>query len=184
MADTAEAQAHLDAETEDITPRSDFWQGAGWIAFGIAVLIGSVTMDRLESQNINPYTVPGLLPGVLGLAMILLGSVLAVRSWRRGAFAQPPAPFTDHQREVRKRVWVVIALCAVYSVGLIGQGLAFWLGSAIFIVAAIVILQRMDHDPGKRRLTPKVWAQALVIGLLAAGITQFVFQQIFLVRLP
>lgn len=184
MADPAEAQAHFDAETEDITPRSDFWQGAGWIVFGIAVLVGSVTMDRLESQHINPYTVPGLLPGVLGLGMIVLGAVLAVRSWRRGAFTEPRAPFTAHQREVRKRVWIVIALCAVYSVGLIGQGLVFWLGSAIFITGSILVLQRMDLDPVKRRLTPKVWVQAVLIGVLASVITQLVFQDIFLVRLP
>jgi hypothetical protein len=184
MADITDAQQHLEAETEDITPRSDFWQGVGWVVFGVAVLVASLTMDRLESQHINPYTVPGLLPGVLGMAMILLGTVLAVRSWRRGAFELPREAFTAHQREVRKRVWVVIALCAVYSVGLIGQGLVFWLGSAIFITGAILVLQRMDHDPAKRRLTPKVWVQAVVIGVLASVITQLVFQDIFLVRLP
>jgi len=31
------------------------------MALGIAILIGSVTMDRLEKQGINPYTIPGLL---------------------------------------------------------------------------------------------------------------------------
>ena len=40
-------------------------------------------MDRLEAQHINPYTVPGLLPGLLGLVMILLGVLLALRSWGR-----------------------------------------------------------------------------------------------------
>src|SRR5437588_354861 len=109
----SDAQAHPGADDEDITPRSDFWQGVGWIVLGLAVLVGSLTMDRLQSQNINPYTIPGLLPGVLGVAMMLLGAVLALRSWQRGAFAQVHAPFTGHQREVRKRVWTVIALCVV-----------------------------------------------------------------------
>ena len=45
--------------------------------------------DRLEQQHINPYTVPGLLPGLLGLMMILLGTILALRSWRRGALSLP-----------------------------------------------------------------------------------------------
>jgi hypothetical protein len=180
----SDVQPHPGAEEEDITPRSDFWQGAGWVVFGIAVLVGSITMDRLESQNINPYTIPGLLPGVLGLAMILLGAVLAVRSYQRGAFTEAPEPFTPHQREVRKRVWTVIAICIVYSVGLIGQGLPFWLGSAIFIVASILILQRMDHDPERRRFTRKLWLQALVVGIAASVITQLVFQEVFLVRLP
>ena len=66
-------------------PRADLRDALGWIVFGVAVLIGSLTMDRLEQQHINPYTVPGLLPGLLGIAMILLGGLLALRSWRRGA---------------------------------------------------------------------------------------------------
>src|SRR5690349_4162109 len=126
MAD-ASAQAQHDEGLEDITPRSDFRAGVAWMVFGAAVLAGSVMMDRLESQNINPYTIPGLLPGLLGIAMMLLGAVMAVRSWRQGALTEPALPFTPHQRETRKRVWTVIAMCVVYSVGLIGHGLPFWL---------------------------------------------------------
>ncbi|MBC5764990.1 tripartite tricarboxylate transporter TctB family protein [Ramlibacter albus] len=177
-------QQHEGDEAEDITPRSDLWQGLGWVVFGVAVLVASVSMDRLQSQNINPYTVPGLLPGMLGIAMILLGGVLAVRSWRRGALAHPREPFTEHQREVRKRVWTVIALCVVYSVVLVGRGLPFWLASAIFITGSILILQRMDRDPEARRLTPRVIGKAVLIGVLAAVITQVAFQDLFLVRLP
>ena len=56
--------------------RADLRQGLGWVALGVAVLVGSITMDRLEKQDVNPYTVPGLLPGLLGLAMMLLGGIL------------------------------------------------------------------------------------------------------------
>jgi hypothetical protein len=177
-------QVHEQDDGEDVTPRSDLWQGLGWVALGVAVLTLSVTMDRLESQNINPYTVPGLLPGLLGIAMILLGGVLAVRSWQRGALSHPRAPFTEHQRETRKRVWIVIALCSAYSVVLIGHGLPFWLASALFVTGSILILQRMNSDPEERRLTPKLWAKAVAIGVIAAVLTQVVFQDLFLVRLP
>lgn len=180
----AQAQPMHDSEHEDITPRSDFWQGVGWLVLGAAVLVGSITMERLESQNINPYTVPGLLPGMLGIAMMMLGAVLAVRSWRRGAFAEARQPFTAHQRETRKRVWTVMALVTVYSVVLVGHGLPFWVASWIFVTGTIVILQRMSLDEQERRLTPRFWLKALVTGLLAAVITQVVFQELFLVRLP
>jgi drug/metabolite transporter (DMT)-like permease len=180
----SDEQAHPGADEEDITPRSDFWQGAGWVVFGAAVLVLSVTMDRLESQNINPYTIPGLLPGLLGIAMMLVGGIVAVRSWRRGAFEHPRTPFTEHQREVRKRVWSVVAMVTVYSVVLVGHGLPFWLASAIFVTGSILILQRMSRDPEEKRLTPRVWVKALVIGVLASVITQVVFQDLFLVRLP
>src|SRR6266480_3508181 len=62
--------------------RSDFLSALGWMGLGVAILIGSVTMDRLEKQGINPYTIPGLLPGLLGIAMTILGALLAGRSWR------------------------------------------------------------------------------------------------------
>jgi hypothetical protein len=154
------------------------------MVLGGAVLMGSLTMDRLEQQNINPYTIPGLLPGILGIAMLLLGALLVLRSWRRGALSQPHLPFTEHQREVRRRVWTVIALCTIYSVGLIGHGIPFWAASAVFVVASIVILQRMSRDDVERRLTPKFWVKAIVIGVAAAVITHLVFQELFLVRLP
>jgi putative tricarboxylic transport membrane protein len=182
MAEAA-AQAHLEQD-EDITPRSDFRGGVGWMLLGAAVLVGSITMDRLEQQNINPYTIPGLLPGLLGMAMLLLGGVLALRSWRRGAFSQPVPPFTAHQREIRKRVWTVIALCSIYSVPLIGHGLPFWVASTIFVTGTILIMQRMSQDPEERRLTPRLWLKAIVIGLASAVVTQLVFQELFLVRLP
>jgi hypothetical protein len=42
---------------------SDLRDALGWLVFGAAVLFGSIRMDRLEAQHINPYTVAGLLPG-------------------------------------------------------------------------------------------------------------------------
>src|SRR2546421_6073994 len=104
-------------------PRADFFSALGWLALGVAVLIGSLTMDRLERQNINPYTIPGLLPALLGAAMIVLGGVLARRSWRRGALAQSREPLTIDRRDERRRIAVVTALCVGYGAVLIGHGL-------------------------------------------------------------
>lgn len=166
------------------TPRADFRAGLAWMLLGGAVLVGSVTMDRLEQQNINPYTVPGLLPGLLGLAMLVLGSLLAFRGWRHGGLGEPAAALTGHQRLARKRVWTVIGLCVLYAGVMIGRGLPFWIASAVFVTGSMLILQRMDLDPEARRLTPRLWAKAIVIGLASALITQVVFQELFLVRLP
>jgi hypothetical protein len=41
------------------TARSEMTEGIGWMLFGIAILIASLRMDRLEAQDINPYTIPG-----------------------------------------------------------------------------------------------------------------------------
>ena len=166
------------------TLRSVFFGGCAWVVFGLAVLVGSLTMDRLEQQHINPYTVPGLLPGLLGLAMIVLGGALAFRSWRHGALREGAPPLTTDQRDERRRIWIVMALCVGYGVVLIGHGLPFWLASTVYVTASILIVQRLSRDPVQRVLSLRAVAKAVVIGVCASFITQWVFQDLFLVRLP
>ncbi len=182
------AQGNTDAGGPDIErpihPRSDWWDGLGWIAFGLAILIGSLLMDRLEKQNINPYTVPGLLPGLLGVMMVVLGGILALRSWRRGALRLALSVPTADDREERRRVWIVIALCVGYAGVLVGHGLPFWLASAIYVTVSILILRRLSRDENERRLTPGAWIKALVIGFASGIVTSLVFQELFLVRMP
>jgi hypothetical protein len=169
---------------EPITPRGDLKDAACWIALGVVVLIGSVTMDRLEQQHINPYTVPGLLPGLLGIMMMLLGGVLALRSLGRGALRLAPTPPSADDGERWRRIWVVTALCLGYGIVLIGHGLPFWLASTIYVMASILIMQRMSRDPAQRRQTARAWIKALTIALSASVITHLVFQEFFLVRMP
>ena len=167
------------------TPRAEFGEGLAWVALGVAIVIGSVTMDRLEHQHVNPYTVPGLLPGLLGLAMVLLGGVLARRSWRRGA--RRPAGAAAAPGAARagwRRIWIVIALCTGFAVVLVGHGLPFWLASAIFVTGSILVLQFIGREAQRRWPAPAAVLKAVVIGLGAGIVTQLVFQEQFLVRLP
>ena len=171
-------------DEERAAPRADLKDALGWTAFGIAVLAGSITMDRLEHQHINPVTVPGLLPGLLGIAMILLGAVLGLRSVGRGALAQAlPAPGAL-EREQRRRVWITVVLCTVYGVLLVGHGIPFWIASWIFVSTSILVFRRLSRDPSERQLGARAWIQSLVIGLLASAVTWLVFEKLFLVRLP
>jgi hypothetical protein len=171
-------------EEETSPARSDLKDATGWIVLGVAILVGSITMDRLQAQNINPVTVPGLLPGLLGIAMLLLGGALAVRSLRRGALAQATPPRTADQREERRRVWIAIALCVGYGVVLVGHGIPFWLASTIYVTASILVFRRLSRDPAERQLGAMAWAKALVIGAAASVVTWLVFEMVFLVRLP
>lgn len=172
------------AEDEPAPPRSDLKDAIGWIAFGIAVLVGSITMDRLEQQNINPVTVPGLLPGLLGIALILLGGAMAVRSVRQGALAQPLPAASPEQREIRKRVGIAIALCCGYGIVLVGHGIPFWIASTVYVAGSILVFRRLSRDPDERRLSARAWFHALLIGVLSSVITWLVFEKVFLVRLP
>src|SRR6478752_7511046 len=53
--------------------------GLTWVAFGLAVVYGAWAMDRLESLGIPLATAPGVVPGLLGIAFIIFGSILLVR---------------------------------------------------------------------------------------------------------
>jgi hypothetical protein len=157
------------------SPRQDLIGGGGWAALGLAIAVASWRMDRLETQDVNPYTVPGLLPGLLGIAMMAIGGLLALRGWRAGGLAAEPA------REVRpgerRQIVLVLALCLVFGTVLVGHGLPFWLAASVFVSVSIVVLQW-------GRLDARSVATAVAIGVSAGVVISYVFQTVFLVRLP
>jgi len=167
-----------------VDPHADFVAGLGWMTLGAAILIASLLMDRLEQQHINPYTVPGLLPGLLGIAMFVLGALLALRSWRRGGIKRPPSNPTAEDRMARRRLWMVIGLCVTFDVILVGHGLPFWLAAWIFVTTAILLLQHSSRKAAGQKLTAMILLKAAAIGLGAGLAIMLVFQEIFLVHLP
>jgi len=178
-----DADAPADERDPHTVARSELMQSGGWIALGGAVLIASLRMDRLESQHINPYTVPGLLPGLLGIAMMLLGTLLALRSWRRGALRDTAAA-ASFNAAMARRVALIVGLCVTFGGVLVGHGLPFWLAAALFVSVTIVLLQRPQRIAAGEQLGLRTVVVAAIIGLGAGGIITLVFQQVFLVRLP
>ena len=170
-------------EKDDLVKlRSDFLSAFGWMGLGTAILIGSVTMDRLEKQDINPYTIPGLLPGLLGIAMTILGLLLAARSWRSHLFASAAGASTSCAE--LKRLMLVLGLCLTFGVILVGHGLPFWLAAAIFVTSAILSLQYQQRKTIGQKLSARMFVTSAAIGLGAGIVITIVFQEIFLVRLP
>jgi Tripartite tricarboxylate transporter TctB family len=176
----AESAPHL--VPRPAAPRSDFIAALVWIAFGIAVAIASWRMDRLQDQDVNPYTVPGLLPGLLGIALIFFGVLLLLRAWRQGALDPNVPRATPMSAAERRRLAIVLGLCLTFGIGLVGHGLPFWLAAALFVAATISILQypqrRADHQ------VVRGFTMAITIGLGAGLAITLVFQELFLVRLP
>lgn len=146
-----------------------------WIVFGAAVFYGSWTMDRLEALHINPYTAPGLVPGALGLGIIVLGITLLMRSGRAGGSG------TEVQL-ITPRLLIATALCVAYGVGLVGQGMPFWLTTTLFVFVSIAIFRWPEHKTAGTVRRGLITAFLCAAGT-AAGVT-LVFQEIFLVRLP
>lgn len=167
-----------------VSPRTDFLSAFGWMGLGIAILIGSVMMDRLENQDINPYTIPGLLPGLLGIAMTILGALLAIRSWRPHLMRSTAADDTPANPAGRKRLALVLGLCLAFGVGLVGHGLPFWLAAAIFVTAAILSLQYQQRTAAEPDFGIRQVVTATAIGLGAGIVITIIFQELFLVHLP
>ena len=152
----------------------------GWMAFGAAVLVGSWRMDRLESLHINPWSAPGLMPGVLGALMLLFGAALGLRE-----FAHPrPAERSAAPVASARRIALALVLCVAFAAGLLGRGLPFWLVCAAFLFVAILAFRFLDRDAGPSVSFGRVALSTAAISLAAALVISLVFEKLFLVRLP
>jgi len=156
---------------------ADRYFAIGWVVFGAAVLAGSWRMDRLENLHINPWSAPGLMPGVLGALMIVFGVALGVRALGR------PGGHAEADRASAPRVVLAIGLCVGYAAGFLGHGLPFWLTSAAFIFIAVLSFRWLDRDAERPSLA-RLAASSAAIALGAALAIGLLFEQVFLVRLP
>jgi hypothetical protein len=176
---------HMDESSEAAaSPRADLYDAIGWIVLGLVIVILSLHMDRLEDRHINPLTIPGLVPGLLGAGMVIVGAILGLRSWARGALHGTLPAATENQRKRRFRVFLAVLLCCGYSVVLIGHGLPFWVASWIYVTCSILVFDRISSDPEKRRIGLPGLGKALLIGILSSVAVWLVFERLFLVRLP
>jgi hypothetical protein len=174
--------------------RADFWFGLFWTLLGFAILVESWRMERLEQQHINPYTIPGLVPGMLGVVLAIFGIVLAVRAWRGAAPTENPLeqellgldetpPEDDGQGRAEPwRVGLALVLCLTFAGGLVGSGLPFWLAAFVFLFTAILGFEWPDRRAAGT--IPQGAIRAAIVAACASAAISFVFQEIFLVRLP
>jgi hypothetical protein len=188
MADDANAESALPVSADDSihvehhapTPREDVLGGLSWMLLGLAILIGSWRMDRLTEQEINPYTIPGLVPGLLGAAMVFFSALMLFRGWRHGGFSSMGPLF--RRGEHYGRLVTIVTLCVGFAAVLVGHGLPFWLAAALFVSITIIALQYKQRK-AEGQLARGV-VQAIVIGVGAGVIVTLVFEKFFLVRLP
>ena len=113
----------MSMEVEDdevVSPRADLIAAVLWVAFGLAVSIGSWSMDRLEKLSINPYEVPGLVPFFLGCAITVLGVVLFIRAWAQGGWHAPIAPNQAHDPTLLRHMALVFGWSLFYALVLVG----------------------------------------------------------------
>lgn len=169
---------------QGVSARADFLGALVWIAFGLAIVAASSTMDRLERFGATVYTAPGLVPAILGALIALLGVLLLVRSVRRGAAAGLAAPWRPgaEGRAMLARSAVSIALTLVYTLGLVGRGVPFWLATVAFVFVFMAVFYVPERRA--RGQTARGLAVAAVIAVATSATVTLVFERVFLVRMP
>lgn len=163
--------------------RLDFVFSIILTAFGAAVLVESLRMTRMEGVDVNPYSLPGIVPGFLGALLALCGLILFVRSvaaggWRLGLSRRAFADFLGSP--ATRRMAVTLVLTLVYAIVLF-VWTPFQIGTGLFVFAFIVTTEAMALG---RRPSWRAIASALVLAVICGVAVSYIFETLFYVRLP
>jgi len=162
-------------------PVADRVWGPGWVVFGAAIMLGAWRTDRLQAQGVEWFAAPGLLPGILGLLIALTGVLIAVRA-RRSVVGSSIADPGDEQAWDLRRVGLTLLLCLGFAAGLVGRGLPFGALAGVYLFTHITLLQWPERRAAGQTLRGLALAAAVAVG--GALIVPFIFESVFLVRLP
>ena len=165
-------------------PKADFLTSIFLCLLGVFILIVALRMPRFEGTNINPYSVPGIVPAFLGVVLAGLGLVLLIRSLRQGGFrlgltGQKVAAF--FKDESSRRIFLTIIISIVYGFGLLGR-IPFPIATGLYVLAFILIFEYQFKKPFATQ-----WKRVLlafVVAVLVSAVVTLVFQYLFLVNLP
>ena len=169
--------------------RDDLGTAAVWLVLGAAIAVASWRMDRLRHLDVNPWSVPGLTPGVIGVLMMGFALVLVRRALRppapgagpADAAGSTPGDAATAPGETR-RTLVAGALCVLFAGATLGRGVPFVIEGAVFVFAFTTIFSwRAWRDEGR---VVRGLAQSAVVSALAAMLISWLFESVFLVRLP
>ena len=171
-------------------PKADFITSIVLMTFSAFVLIESLRMPRLEHRNINPYSIPGLVPAILGIIMGLLSVTLFIRSMRHNGYVLRTREKSDGTGQVKPgllqrpetiRVLLTVGFCLLYAIILIGW-VWYPVATFLFTFVFIVLFEYNGSIPARKQI--KTFIVAAVEALLTATVVSVVFRYLFLIRLP
>lgn len=169
--------------TEKSMLKADLITSIVLIAFGTAILVLSLGMPTMADQNQSVYSAPGIVPGFIGVMLLLLSLSMFIRSLKRKAFAEfreGIVPKAALSQETTRRILLTVALCLAYAF-LLGK-LWFPIPTFLFVLVFILLFE-YDFKAALKPQIKKVLV-ALVIALITTVSVTLVFQKLFLVNLP
>jgi hypothetical protein len=163
--------------------KADLITGMVLFVLAVAIVYGAWTMDRLELRQIHPLSAPGLLPGLLGIALGIFSLLLIAQALRARADASAvdtgPSGLIDDGGLVR--LTVAAFLCLAYALGLVGR-VPFWLATSVFVASFIFLFEWREASFRREVIASAGWA--LAIGIAVGWGVAYAFSELFLVRLP
>jgi hypothetical protein len=145
--------------------RDDLLSAGVFGAAGAAILIASVRMDRLTDRGIEVWSVPGL---VLGLQ--------ALREPEQAADDEPAVP------GAMRRSGLALLLCVVFAGVTLGHGTPFVVEGAVFIFVFTTLFSWAEWRAAGR--VARGLMQTLAVAVGASAFISWLFESVFLVRLP
>lgn len=173
--------------------RAEVLSAALWAAAGIAIVIASWRMDRLGNLGINPWSAPGLTPGIIGALIVVFALALLWRSLRAAAApraepraeSQAGAAVEDGPRPTAgsaRRTAAAVLLCVLFAAISLGHGWPFAVEGALFILVFTAAFSWAAWRVERR--VARGLAQTLLVAVLASAFISWLFESVFLVRLP
>ncbi len=161
--------------------RADKVFGIFWVVFGGTIIAASSAMPIPTHLGATVLTSPGLVPALLGAALVLLGAVLTVRAMRGTTVMSPDEAGVDPDTLSTWRPIVALVMMVVFAAALsLRQPFVPW--TTGFVTLFVVAFNWAEKTDTRGRLI--LVGGALVLGLATALILRFVFEDLFFVRLP
>ncbi len=165
-------------------PKADFLTGVFLILFSLYVVFESWRMPRLEHLKVHPLSVPGIVPGFLGLVIFIFGLILLIRSIRKGGH-RLKFSWAAGKKLLRnpgnQRLLLTAILCIGYAGFFIGR-IPYWMATGAFIFTFILLFEWESEIPWRQQMK-RLLASFLIAVITTTAIT-CVFERLFLVTLP
>ncbi len=159
--------------------RGDLLDAGVFAAAGAAILVASLRMDRLTDRGIEAWSAPGLTPGVVGALIIVLSLVLVWQAVRAPAQAEADEPAVPG---AMRRAGLALLLCVVFAGITLGHGTPFVIEGAVFIFVFTTLFSWTEWRAAGR--AARGLAQTLAVAIAASAFISWLFESVFLVRLP
>ncbi len=165
-------------------PKADFVVSILLMCFGVWIVIHSLQMPRFKEVGANPFSVPGIVPGILGTVIFILSLVVFIRSLTRKGYwlGLNRQTLKNFFQEISlQRMLLTIFICIVYGILMVGS-LNYYLATFIFILVFLILFQLLGSEDITAR--GKLLMLSVLQAVLVAGIVGAVFRYLFLVDLP